>query len=198
MSRPFPPVALLPGWSDTARVLHHCRDFLVRAGWSADHVACIEFSDPCGSNVEHAAEAARAIRELRERTGSERVGVVAHSMGGLALRHYLQQGGGDAVHTAIFVATPHRGTWLAHLARGRGGAEMRPGSAFLRHLNARPLPTHVHLVCVRTPIDTRVWPGHSAWLDGADCRTVRMPTHKRMLRHAATLRLIRDLLAGAA
>ncbi|MBR9991276.1 MAG: hypothetical protein KFH98_16050 [Gemmatimonadetes bacterium] len=189
-----PPVLLVPGWSDTARVLEPCRRFLLAEGWSDEGVQSLSFRDRYGSNVEHAEEIGHAIRQLKERAGAARIAVVAHSMGGLALRHYLVEGGEVDVHTAIFAGTPHRGTWLAWLAWGRGGAEMRPGSEFLERLNAAPLPESVRAVCLRSPIDTRIVPGRSAVLAGAPCHTVRLPTHPRMLRHGATLRLIRDLL----
>lgn len=189
-----PPVLLIPGWSDTARQLRHCRAWLERAGWPAGHVHTMEFRDPCGSNVEHAFEIAEAVAALRALTGTDRVAAIAHSMGGLALRHHLVHGGADTVHTAVFAGTPHRGTWIAWLAWGRGGAEMRPGSEFLRELNTRPLPDTVRAVCLRTPLDTRVLPGGSAWLPGSECHTVRLPTHAGMLRHARTLQLIRRLL----
>jgi triacylglycerol lipase len=192
-----PPVLLVPGWSDTAHVLQPCRRFLLAAGWAEPTVRCLSFRDRYGSNIEHAAEIGAAARELRDATGA-RIAVVAHSMGGLALRQYLVDGGDAAVHTAIFAATPHRGTWIAWLARGRGGAEMRPGSAFLERLNATPLPRSVRAICLRTPIDTRVVPGESASLEGAACHTVRLPTHRRMLRHARTLQLIRELLLADA
>lgn len=188
------PVLLIPGWSDTARVLRPCHEFLVSAGWPERSVHSLSFRDPHGSNLDHAAEIGAAARALKASTGAARIAVVAHSMGGLALREYLTQGGHATVHTAIFAGTPHRGTWLAWLAWGPGGAEMRPGSAFLERLNATPVPPSVRAICLRTPIDTRVVPGGSAWLEGAACHTVRLPTHPRMLRHGATLQLIRSLL----
>jgi triacylglycerol lipase len=191
------PVLLVPGWSDTARVLRPCREFLVAAGWPAHAVRSLTFRDRYGSNLEHAAEIAAAAAELTKAAGSSRIAVVAHSMGGLALRQFLMAGGDDAVHTAIFVGTPHRGTYVAWLAWGAGGAEMRPGSAFLEQLNASALPPSVRTICLRTPIDTRVVPGTSAWLEGAACHTVRTPTHPRMLRHGPTLHFIRDLLLDA-
>lgn len=185
---------LVPGWGDTARALHRLRDFLLDSGWPPTHVHCLGFRDPRGSNIEHAGEVAVAAGTLRQVTDRERIAVVAHSMGGLALRHYLLNGGAAAVHTAVFLGTPHRGTWAAWLAWGGGGAEMRPNSPFLRDLNAASLPEGVRAYCLRTPIDARVLPGSSAWLDGADCQTVRLPTHAGMLRHRATLRRVRDLL----
>jgi triacylglycerol lipase len=190
-----PPTLLAPGWSDTAAVLEPARRFLVEAGWPEDRLACINFRRRYGSNREHAEELAAAVEELRARARSERVAVVAHSMGGLALRYYLTQlGGHAAVHTAVFVATPHRGTWLAWLAWGAGGGEMRPRSRFLRELEKRPLPAGVRAVCISTLADLRVIPGSSTRLEGAECHRVRLPGHAGMLRHGPTLRLVRDLL----
>jgi triacylglycerol lipase len=196
---PLPATLLVPGWSDTARSLAHARAFLLRAGWPQTHVGCVDFRDRHGSNIQHAAELEAALEQLLARTGAPSAALVAHSMGGLAVREYLGRAGDAApVHAAVFVATPHRGTWAACFAWGRGGAEMRPGSQFLRRLATKKLPPHVRVTCIRTPIDTHVLPGSSAALPGADCRLVRLPTHPRMLRHGPTLRLIQELLTEAA
>jgi triacylglycerol esterase/lipase EstA (alpha/beta hydrolase family) len=157
-------------------------------------VRCLGFRDTHGSNVEHAAELRAAVESLSDDTGVERIAVVAHSMGGLALRQHLTTAARPRVHTAIFVGTPHHGTWMAYLAWGAGGAEMRPNSPFLRQLNTRSLPPGVQAHCISTAIDSRVVPGSSALLTGAQCHHVRLPTHPRMMRHARTLHLIRDLL----
>jgi triacylglycerol esterase/lipase EstA (alpha/beta hydrolase family) len=45
-------------------------------------------------------------------------------MGGLALRQYLTTTPRPRVQTAIFVGSPHYGTWMAYLAWGAAGAEM--------------------------------------------------------------------------
>ena len=188
---------LVPGWSDTGRTLRHCRRFLLENGWPETHVHCVDFRDRFGSNISHAEELHIAAARLAASAGVTSMAVVAHSMGGLALRHFLANGGAPLVHTAVFVGTPHAGTWAAYVARGQGGREMRPGSAFLRALNEHALPPHVRAYCIRTPVDTRVLPGSSAWLTGTECHLVRMPTHPRMMRHRPTLQLIRRLLLRA-
>jgi len=187
------PVLLVHGWSDTPRQLAHAERFLHDAGWPAERVLPLGFRDRHGCNVEHADEVAAAVERLRERTGAERVHVVAHSMGGLAVRHFLQHGA-DAVHTAVLAGTPNSGTWLAWLAWGRGAPQMRPGSPFLTALAASPPPPGVRIVCLRTPFDLRIFPGRSAWLDGAECLTVRARRHQSLLRHPPTLERIRALL----
>ncbi|HSJ06436.1 MAG TPA: alpha/beta fold hydrolase [Longimicrobiales bacterium] len=167
----------------------------MRSGWPESYVHALGFRRPYGSNIEHAAEIASAAAELQDRTGVERIAVVAHSMGGLAVRAFLAEDGAAAVETVVFVATPHKGTWLAWLGWGDGAREMRPGNPFLRGLG--PVPPGVRAVCIRTPAEFRVVPGSSARLDGIECLTVRAPTHPRMMHHRGTLELIRTVLHGS-
>jgi pimeloyl-ACP methyl ester carboxylesterase len=56
------------------------------------------------------------IRNLRNATGASQVMILAHSMGGLASRAYLEIGGGRDVYRLITIGTPHIGTPLASMA----------------------------------------------------------------------------------
>lgn len=174
------PVLLVPGWGDQAPDnLRPLRDRLVGAGWPESRVSVLAFEDPVGSNEVHALEIARAVRVLQALTGESKIDVVAHSMGGLALRQYLQfEGGRENVRRAVFLGTPHRGTVAAMLAWGEGGREMAPGSDFLTRLNeAERFPGEVEALSVRTPVDLRVIPGSSAMLPGARNVEVCCPSH---------------------
>lgn len=188
------PVLLVPGWNDRAEDLAPLRDRFLEAGWPEDRVVALEFEDPVGSNVEHAAEIALAVQELRERTGAPAVDVVAHSMGGLAVRKHLVEGA-TGIRKAVFLATPHRGTMTAYLAWGEGGEEMQPGGPFLLDINRELLPhRNVAVLAVRTPMDLRVIPGESAELPGAVNREVCCPTHRGLIDDAETFELVRDFL----
>lgn len=174
------PVLLVPGWGDNAP--DHMGPFrgrLLQAGWAESRILAVTFRDPVGSNEEHAREVERSVQVLRSLTGADRVDVVAHSMGGLAVRHYLKFAGGDEhVRRAVFLGTPHRGTIAAMLAWGEGGREMAPGSEFLSRLNENnPFPDSVTALAIRTPIDMRVIPGSSAMLPGAHNLEICCPTH---------------------
>lgn len=191
----MPAVLLVPGWSDRKTVLRPLERHLLRAGWPRSHVRSVGFRDRFGGNIEHAHEIADAVETLCAETRSEQVAVVAHSMGGLALRWYLTRLDGAArVARAVFVGTPHQGTWLAWLALGAGAREMRPGSIFLRELNAFPVPETVRTTCIRTPLDTRVFPPASALLEGAATHVVRSPTHPGLLRSPKVFRAVVDAL----
>lgn len=194
------PVLLVPGWNGLEEELAPLRARFIQAGWPPGRVASMEFDDPVGSNRAHAAEVAAEARALREVTGVDRIDVVAHSMGGLAVRHHLAFGGGEGVRKVVFLATPHRGTVSAHLAWGPGSEEMEPGSAFLDSLNARSaVPDGIRALTVRTPVDLRVVPGASAVLfDAENVRNVEIccPTHAGLLDHHETFRVVAAFLRG--
>jgi triacylglycerol esterase/lipase EstA (alpha/beta hydrolase family) len=190
------PVLLVPGWSDRAKRLYPLRDDLLRAGWRANHIEVVDFRRRFGSNTEHAAEIAAALQRLVERTGADRVDVVAHSMGGLALRYYLHFGdAAQQVRRVIFTGTPHSGTWVAWLAWGAGARDMRPNSRFLRALNEVPaLPAGIEALCLTTPTELRVLPRRSARLAGVRCKGVWCASHARMLRSRRVFAAVRAFL----
>lgn len=189
------PVLLVPGWSDEGKDLRPLRQRFLGAGWSADSVVAVSFDDPVGSNEVHAEEVARAVDRLLEDTGAHEVDVVAHSMGGLAVRRYLLDGGADVVRRVVFLATPHRGTVVAHLAWGEGAREMEPGSRFLLDLlRGRAVPRGVRAITVRTPLDLRVIPNESATLPGMPNLEVCCPTHPGMLDDDETFEAVRRFL----
>jgi pimeloyl-ACP methyl ester carboxylesterase len=190
------PLLLLPGWNGRPRELRHMASYLVQEGWPRDQVSILGFRDVWGSNVAHAEEIHDAIRNLRDRTGAPRVDIIAFSMSGLAVRWHLAHAPEPGVRRVIFVGTPHRGTFLAHIGWGQGAREMRPGSEFLRSLQNRPLPPDVHAYTVRTLIETRVFPGsHARYEPAVADYCVRYATHPGMLRSREVFGLVRTCLS---
>jgi pimeloyl-ACP methyl ester carboxylesterase len=192
------PILLVPGWGDDESHLSALAQRLEQSGWTSQSVWRLTFQDPVGSNREHAREIAQAALELKERTGAERVDMVAHSMGGLAARYFLQNGGDAHVRRIVFLATPHRGTVSAFFAWGEGAREMQPGSTFLTGLLHAPLiPTGVSAVTIRTPLDLHVLPSENAILPGFPDLRVCCPTHAGLLDDAETFEIIERFLKGA-
>ena len=201
------PVLVVPGWGDNAPDVEPIRQRLIGAGWPESRVSTLSFKDPVGSNAEHAAEIETAVRVLQGLTGARRVDVVAHSMGGLAVRYYLKRTDLDLgesadpeafpVRRVIFLGTPHRGTVAAVLAWGDGGREMVPGSDFLMRLNeAGPVPEGVDALALRTPVDLRVIPASSALLRGERVRNLELccPTHTQLVDDEDTFQVILEFL----
>lgn len=102
---------------------------------------------------------------VRSVTGVERVHVIGHSLGGVVLRWYVQELGGDAaVATGITIATPHEGTISALMVAPLGptARQLLPGSAVVRRLREGARPTAVRWVSYYSNIDLLVQPSRSA------------------------------------
>jgi triacylglycerol lipase len=107
------------------------------------------------------------------------VALIGFSMGALVARHYLQALGGAPSTRAFFsISGPHQGTINAYLFPGRGPREMRPGSAFIRELNAgaaalEGLPVYTY----RTPLDLTVHPARTTRIPHAPELVTWCPLH---------------------
>jgi len=131
-----------------------------------DYVACVE----------------AGVQRLQQATGLAPV-VVAHSMGGLALRRWWAEQGDDdqRVHHAITIGTPHRGTWLARFAMTPNGRQMQQASRWLQALAARePATRAARFTCFYSHCDNIVFPPATGTLPGADNRHVVGAAHVHM------------------
>ena len=105
----------------------------------------------------------------------KKLDIVAFSMGGLVARYYLQRLGGlERVERFITISTPHHGTLLAHLIPNVGCRQMRPGSVFLRDLNAdADQLAKLRFTSLWTPYDLIIIPPRSSVMPQA--RNIRLP-----------------------
>jgi len=123
------------------------------------------------------AEKVRASVEEAYDSGGE-VDIIAHSMGGLDSRWYIEEmGGEDYVEDLVTLSTPHRGTTVTRFIPTSGAREMRPGSDFIRTLNEGGPAEGVSYTSVWSAGDPAVLPRHRAWLPGRwrddDARNVK-------------------------
>ena len=111
----------------------------------------------------------QAVRHIEKITGLPPV-LVAHSMGGLAVRAWLSASAGDArVHHVITIGTPHHGTWLARFGQTANGRQMRMGSAWLKNLARQEPPQRfAKFTCCYSHCDNIVFPSTTATLPGAE------------------------------
>ena len=126
-----------------------------------------------------------AVLRLQQCTGLAPV-IVAHSMGGLAVRRWWSEQGDESlgdtrVHHAITIGTPHRGTWLARFAMTRNSRQMRQVSGWLQTLSARESADRAaRYTCFYSHCDNIVFPAASATLPGADNRHLPGVAHVQM------------------
>jgi len=128
-----------------------------------------------------------AVAALQRGTGRPPL-VVAHSMGGLAMRAWLaaRPGAAARVQHIITVGTPHRGTWLARFGHTRNARQMRPGGPWLAALAAgEGTAPHTLFTCFHGHADNIVFPASTATLPGADNHHLRAVAHVAMLEHPA-------------
>lgn len=189
------PVLLVPGWHDRARRLRRLERYLVKCNWPERAVHTVDFADRHGSNIDHAAEIADALRALAARNHAEHVDIVAHSMGGLAVRYLLHTRPETAlVRRAVFLGTPHHGTYAAYFAWGAGGRDMRIGSPFLAELDRFTAPVSAELFCIGTPLDLRLIPPARGRLPGAQNITVWCGGHRMLLHSRRVWEVVTDVL----
>ncbi|MDP1535525.1 MAG: permease [Rubrivivax sp.] len=138
-----------------------------------------------------------AVRQLEDTTGLAPV-VVAHSMGGLALRHWWALPGNAArVHHAITLGTPHHGTWLARFAFSANGRQMRRGGAWLQALAQRETPgLAAQFTCFYSHCDNIVFPASTATLAGADNRHLPGQAHVHMVDRPEPFEAVLSRLRG--
>lgn len=142
---------------------------------------------------------AGGVARLRERTGAARVAVVAHSMGGLAVRAFLARHGHDAIGAVVTLGTPHRGTWLARLGHGVNVSQMRPGSDWLRALAERETPgARALFTVVLSHHDNIVVPQAIQTLDGARTVEVAARGHLELAYDRAVWARVADAVDAAA
>jgi triacylglycerol lipase len=141
---------------------------------------------PCDARSGLETLAAQLQREIEQKWGKDAdFHIVAHSMGGLVSRYYLQElGGHEHCQTLVTLATPHHGTRTAYFYPGKGAWQMRPNSEFLQSLQASSHRLkHLRIISYRTPLDLVILPSTSSHWDLADNRRVWAPAHP-LVMHA--------------
>jgi triacylglycerol esterase/lipase EstA (alpha/beta hydrolase family) len=126
----------------------------------------INLEPPLGSINRFGHQVAECVAWICAETGASQVILVGHSMGGLAARAALREPGMPSrVAKVITVCSPHHGSWLAHLFPGENLSQMRPGSAWLKAVNAQDAP--VPITSIYALHDNLVAPQDSSVLPNA-------------------------------
>jgi triacylglycerol lipase len=171
---------------------------------TTDHVAWVAVNlEPIFGSIDlYIPQIEAGIQALERSSGTAPI-VVAHSMGGLALRRWwIEPGNAERIRHAITIGTPHHGTWLARFALTPNAREMRRHSDWLTKLQAREPSDRAHrCTCFYSHCDNIVFPPATATLQGADNRHLPGVAHvqmadrqepwdelQRLLRSAGTLK----------
>ena len=167
------PVLLVHGYGCNSGYWHSMSKALCKA--RITHHA-VDLEPVIGGIDEYSPLIHRAIEMLCRDTGSDKIIIVAHSMGGLASRAYLRDYGSKRIARLITLGTPHHGTGLAHFGVGLNTEQMRwtvteqegVASDWLLALKARERPEVRRLiVSIYSHHDNIISPQVSSHLDGA-------------------------------
>jgi hypothetical protein len=137
-----------------------------------------------------------AVRRLEQATGRAPF-VVAHSMGGLAVRAWMATCAMPRVAHVVTIGTPHHGTWLARFSLTPNGLQMRQGSPWLQSLGSREPGDFRRFTCFYGHCDNIVFPPSTATLPGADNRHVPGSAHVHLAFQDAVVGQTLRLLASA-
>lgn len=168
------PVLLVHGLVDNRSVFARLHRHLRRRGFR--RVVPVQLPLLTTSVQDGARVLAEAVTRIAGPDGQ--VTIIAHSLGGLIARYYVQRMGGDRqVGTLITLASPHGGTRLAELVPRALPypllRQLRPDSPLIAEL-AEPAPDcHTRIFAVAAALDTVVRPG-SAVVDHPDLDAVNL------------------------
>ncbi|HEU5293216.1 MAG TPA: alpha/beta fold hydrolase [Burkholderiaceae bacterium] len=141
--------------------------------------------EPVFGSIDRYIDAVEAAVLRLERATSLAPVVVAHSMGGLAVRAWLRRSGAPhRVHSVVTIGTPHAGTWLARFAMTENARQMREGSLWLRDLEVgEPSSIRTLFTCYFGHCDNIVFPARNATLTGAVNHHVPGVAHVHLAFH---------------
>ncbi len=171
LDRSATPVLLVHGIVDNRSIVVHLARVLRRRGHGT--VQAVNYS-PMTAFTGDIRAAARDLGEHVERlcavSGSDRVHVIGHSLGGLIARYYVQRlGGDDRVDTLVTLGTPHLGSQIAHLLPPTVvPRQLQPGSDLLRELTEPAPGCRTRFLAVWSRMDQLIIPQRNARLEHPD------------------------------
>lgn len=194
-----PPVLLVHGlgadkscFTTMANRLHHAGYTVSSASYS-----CLDTDiHACARSLE------RHAAWLLAATGSERVHVIAHSLGGVVLRWaWAHTAMSDQVSVAVTLGSPHRGTPTARLAPsvlpgyGRIISQLRPG--LLDHDLGRDVPSDTRWVAIAAEHDWVVPAKYASLPQAGNVRNAVVPRggHMSLTSNPECLDIILEELA---
>jgi pimeloyl-ACP methyl ester carboxylesterase len=158
------PVVLVHGYVCNYRIW----DVLIPDLRAQGHTVLAINLEPVFASIDdYPAQIEKAVQSLRSQTGHDKVALVGHSMGGLAIRAWMRRYGTAHVARAITLGTPHAGTRINALIRTPNALQMAWHSNWLHELAASETHDTRSLFRIAlTPQDNIVFPQRAQTLEG--------------------------------
>ncbi|WP_082096607.1 esterase/lipase family protein [Paenibacillus wulumuqiensis] len=103
------PVLFVHGLGGSSSNFMYIKSYLLSQGWTQDELYSIDLPSKNGTQAMNAPAIRRMVDDILARTGSTKVNIIAHSMGGAnSLYYILNYGGGDKVDKLITLGGANR------------------------------------------------------------------------------------------
>ncbi len=144
------PILLVPGYVNDSSVWFYQRWKLQKAGLGP--IYTLNYGHPFRSIHHYAQKVKEKAEQIARETGRDDLILIGHSMGGLVAAVYATQlAPSGKVTDLITIATPFKGTIMAHLGLGPNAREMRPNSSLLKELElSKALPFRFYQIATKT------------------------------------------------
>ncbi len=193
------PILLVHGFFSTRGMWIRFRARLAASGFGP--VYTMDLKHPFGHVRDMVPSLHERIEAIVRETGKQKILLIAHSMGGLVSRQYLQVHGAGRLAHLVTLGSPHHGTRLARLALFTCVRDMRGKSGFLEALREQESarPPVVPATSIYTRNDDLVFPPETSELPWADNIAVQGVGHVSLLFDQAVFDLVKQrALQGAA
>ncbi len=114
-----------------------------------------------------AEQVAASVNQLLKQYSVPEINIVAHSMGGLVARYYIQKLGGDRfIKNLITLGTPHQGAKLSRYSLLPHLRDLKPDSQLFQELSALPPPQNTRVCAISGELDVIVRAKEDPWWSG--------------------------------
>jgi len=190
------PVLLVHGYLCNHRVW----DVMAQRLHGAGHPVLALDLEPLFTSIDrYAPLIEQAVEELCRQTKSDKIALVGHSMGGLAIRAWMRSQGTSRVARVVTLGTPHAGTQMASHAWTDNARQMRLRSDWLQKLAASETASTRNLMRIGlTPQDNIVYPQREQVLEGAPFTVFDGLGHLDLCLNSAAIAWVLQELEGPA
>ncbi|HEY8356704.1 MAG TPA: alpha/beta fold hydrolase [Ramlibacter sp.] len=184
----LPPIVFVHGNGDTASIWQSTIWRFESNGWPRERLHAIDVPYPLArdddtkpqpgrtSAAEHMAYLKAEVEKVLQATGARQVVLVGNSRGGLAIRNYIQNGGGDrTVSHAVLGGVPNHGIW--NVPGRNPGSEFAGNGPFVQALNAPKnangdeVAGPVKWLTLRSDNNDKYAQPHGRWIGAPDLQT---------------------------
>lgn len=159
-----------------------------------------------GSIDEYVPAIARMVEKICRETGANKIIAIGHSMGGLAIRAYINTHGLDHIAKVISLGTPHRGTGIAQFGIGQNCKQMKwsagkpdgmPSEWLCQLAEKEHEEIYRHFVSIYSHHDNIIAPQTSSYLTGAKNLEFQGIGHVAMALHPLIQDIVIDEIRSA-